>query len=154
MVNATNNDLDKTDKRILNEYMADSKQTLRQLAKKLSVSYVTVMNRIKKFEEQGIIRGYGARVDAEKLGYQLNVMIHVRISKGKLRELERKIASNPHVYAVYDITGTFDCTILARFRTTQTMDTFIKKLQTYEFVERTNTQIILNTIKEGQVSVR
>ncbi len=80
-------------------------------------------------------------------------MIEIRISKGKLFDVEKKIAIHPNVFAVYDITGAFDALILARFPTRRQMDNFLKKLQTYDFVERTETKIILNTIKEENISI-
>ena len=40
-----------------------------------------------------------------------------------------------------------------RFPTRRQMDNFLKKLQTYEFVERTETKLILQTIKEGNIKV-
>ena len=86
-------------------------------------------------------------------GYDVEVIIEIRISKGKLIEVEKEIANHPNVFAVYDVTGDFDAVILARFPSRRKMDAFIKKLQTYAFVERTNTRMILNTIKEKQVGV-
>ncbi len=80
-------------------------------------------------------------------------MIEIRISKGKLFDVEKKIASNPNVFAIYDVTGSFDAVVLARFRTRRQMDNFLKRLQTYEFVERTETKLILNTIKEEFIKV-
>ena len=67
--------------------------------------------------------------------------------------MERKISNNPNVFAVYDITGAFDAVVLARFPTSRQMDNFLKKLQTYEFVERTETKLILNNIKEDNIGV-
>ena len=57
------------------------------------------------------------------------------------------------MFAIYDITGTFDAVILARFKSTRQMDAFLKKIQSYEFVERTETKLILKTIKEGSMIV-
>jgi DNA-binding Lrp family transcriptional regulator len=145
--------LDIIDERIVNEIAGNAKIPLRTLAKKLKVSYVTVMNRIKKLEQDGIISSYRTQIDFERIGFDIHAMITVRIQKGKLFEFEKKVASHPNVYAVYDVTGNFDCVILARFRTTKTMDSFLKKIQRYEFVERTNTQMILNTIKDEQIKL-
>ena len=51
------------------------------------------------------------------------------------------------------MTGDFDAAILARFKNRRQMDSFLKKIQTYDFVERTNTRLILNAIKEKNVRV-
>jgi Lrp/AsnC family transcriptional regulator, regulator for asnA, asnC and gidA len=80
-------------------------------------------------------------------------MIEVRISKGKLFELERRMARHQNIYAVYDTTGDFDTVLLGRFKSTRLMDKFLKEIQTYDFVERTHTNIILNTIKEDMMRI-
>ena len=145
--------IDKTDEQIINELISNAKIPLRELASKLKVSFVTVMNRIKRLEKEGVIKGYNTKINYEKLNYGVHVLIEIRIAKGKLFELEKKIARNPGVYAVYDTTGEYDATILAKFKSTRTMDTFLKNIQTFDFVEKTNTKLVLNTIKEGQIKL-
>ncbi|MBI4150361.1 Lrp/AsnC family transcriptional regulator, partial [Candidatus Woesearchaeota archaeon] len=141
-------ELDNVDKGILNELLENSRLSYRQIAKKLKISPATVMHRLNNLDKSGFIRGYTITMDYEKLGFDVNVLIEVRVSKGKLFEVEKRIASHPNVFAVYDITGAFDAVIVAKFPNRKSMDTFVKKLQTFEFVERTETKLILNTIKE------
>ncbi|MBS3101433.1 Lrp/AsnC family transcriptional regulator [Candidatus Woesearchaeota archaeon] len=145
--------LEETDKKILNIIVENSRLSLRQIAKKANVSVATVMHHIKKLEKDGVIKKYTSKLDYEKAGYDIEAVIEIRISKGRLFEVERKIASNPNVFAVYDITGAFDSLVLARFPTRRQMDHFLKKLQTYDFVERTETKLILNTIKDENIGV-
>lgn len=145
--------LEETDKKILNILIDNSKLSLRKIAKKANVSVATVMHHIKKLEKEQIIKNYTTYLDYEKIGYDIIAMIEIRVSKGKLFEVERKIATHPNVFAVYDITGPFDSLTLARFHSRRQLDNFIKKLQTYEFVERTETKLILNTIKEENIGV-
>ena len=140
--------LEDTDKKILNVFMENSRLSLRQIAKKANVSVATVMHHMKSLEENKIIKKYTTKIDYEKIGFDVVVLIEMKISKGKLFEVEKKIATHPNVSAIYDITGTSDAIILARFPTTRQMDNFLKKIQTYEFVERTETKLVLNTIKE------
>ena len=146
-------ELDETDKRILNVVIENSRLSLRQIAKKIGVSVATVMHRLNKLEDEKIIRKYAASLDYEKIGYDIEVIIEVRISKGRLLDVEKKIAVHPNVFAVYDVTGAFDSIILARFRNRRQMDNFLKKIQTYEFVERTETKLVLKTIKEENIKV-
>lgn len=145
--------LDEYDEKIINELIEHSKIPLRKLATKLNISFVTILNRIKKLEKEGIIQKYTSKINYEKLGYGVHVIIEMRISKGKLLELENKIAKSPNVYAVYDTTGEYDATVIARFKSTRLMDDFLKKVQTFDFVERTNTKLVLNTVKEEQIKL-
>ncbi|HLC60613.1 MAG TPA: Lrp/AsnC family transcriptional regulator [Candidatus Nanoarchaeia archaeon] len=146
-------ELEDTDKKILNILIDDSRLSLRQIAKKVDVSVATVMHHLNDMEENKIINRYTSNLNYEKIGYDIEVMIEVRISKGKLIEVEKKIATNPNVFAVYDVTGAFDAVILARFKSTRQMDSFLKKIQTYEFVERTETKFILRTMKDERMKV-
>ena len=145
--------IDDTDAKILNELLGDAKMPLRKVAGKLGVSFVTVLNRIKRLEKEGIITGYTAVLDYDKLGYDVFVLVELRISKGRIVEMEAKLAELPNVSAVYDTTGEFDAAILARFPSTRRMDTFLKKIQKFDFVERTNTKLILNVAKESPLKV-
>src|SRR3989344_1541069 len=146
-------EIDKTDIEILRVLEKNARLSLRKIAKRVGVSVATVMHRINRLEKEGIIRRYTALLDYDKLGYELEAVISVDVAKGKLFEVERKIASDPNVYAVYDITGHFDVIVIARFKTRKALDNFIKKIQTYDFVEKTETAIVLNTIKEEPMGI-
>jgi len=145
--------IDELDKKLLNVLQEDARLSYRQIAKRVKVSVATVMHRVKKLEKSGIIKRYSALLDFDKLGYDVQVIIDIRVSEGKLFQVERKIATHPNVYAVYDNTGHFDATIIAKFKNRRSMDNFLKKIQSYEFVERTETKLILNTIKEEGIRV-
>ncbi|MBI5398569.1 Lrp/AsnC family transcriptional regulator [Candidatus Woesearchaeota archaeon] len=144
---------DTLDKNILNTLIENSRLSYRQIAKKLKVSVATVMHRVNRLEDVQVIRQFTTAIDYEKLGYDVTVLIEVRISKGKLIEIEKKVATHPNVVAVYDHTGPFDALILAKFKTRAQMDQFLKKLQAHDFVERTETMLVLNTVKEKQMLV-
>jgi len=143
--------LEETDKKILNIIVENSRLSLRQIAQKAGVSAATVMHHLRHLEKEGIIRKYTAKLDYEKMGYDVEVIIEIRVSKGRLLDVEKKIAMDPNVFAVYDTTGAFDAAILARFPTRRMMDNFLKRIQTYEFVERTETRLILRTMKEENI---
>lgn len=150
MTLVTNYQLDKTDLLLLNVLLENSRLSAREIAKKMGISAVTVIKRLKELKENGIIRRFTAELDYEMLGYDVQAIISLRISRGKLLEVEKKIAIEPSVFAVYDTTGDFDSVVLAKFKSRKMLDFFLKKIQTYDFVERTETKLILNTLKEKQ----
>jgi len=141
-------ELNNLDREIINALLDHSRLSLRQIAKRVHVSVATVMHHLKRLEEAKTITGYSAQVDYDALGYEFNALIDVSVSKGKLLQVEQKIATHPNVYAVYDITGASDVTVLARFKTRKALDEFLKKIQTYDFVEDTQTHLILRVIKD------
>ena len=144
----TKNDLDDLDFAIINQLKKDARSSSRKIAKILNIAPSTVISRIKKLERMKIVRGYTITLDYLQLGYNFPVIIDVKVSKGQLFEVEKEIAKNENVIAVYDITGEFDVTVLAVFRLRKDLDKFIKDLQRMQYVERTYTKLILNTIKE------
>ncbi len=145
--------IDELDKNILNALLENSRLSYREIAKKIRVSVATVMHRVNRLEKEKVIKKYTAMLDYEKLGYDVEITVHMKIGKGKLLELEQKVAKLNNVYSVYDVTGKSDAIIVARFKNRRSMDNFLKKIQTYDFVERTETSLILNTIKEEFLKV-
>jgi DNA-binding Lrp family transcriptional regulator len=140
-------EIDETDRKIIEILLDKANLSYRKIAKKLMISPVTVMNRVQKLE-RGIIRKYTVQLDYDRLGFDLSACINVRVEKGKLFEVERQIAKHPRVQSVYDITGDFDVLVLAKFKSRRELDSFVKRLQAMEHVDRTETNIVLNTIKE------
>ena len=80
-------------------------------------------------------------------------IIELRISKGKLFEVENQLAKDPNVFGVYDITGVYDAIILLRTRTRAELNIKIKEILKIDYIERTNTHIVLTTIKEDHHSL-
>ncbi|MFH1327284.1 MAG: Lrp/AsnC family transcriptional regulator [Candidatus Bathyarchaeota archaeon] len=140
--------IDKTDAKILSEYLKDSRQSLREIARKVDVAVGTVLIRTKRMEKEGIIRGYTAVLDHEKLGYELIAITELNVSKGKLLEVDREVAKIPTTCAVYDVTGITDAIVIAKFKSREELSNFTKALLAIPYVERTNTHTVLTTIKE------
>jgi DNA-binding Lrp family transcriptional regulator len=141
-------ELDDLYRRILKELLRDSRRSYRELARRLNVAVTTIINRIQRMEESGIITGYPISVDYEKLGYELTVLTEISVSKGKLLEMEKEIAKMPCVCAVYDVTGVADGMVIAKFKTRKELSDFTKGLLSMPFIERTNTHVVLTTVKE------
>ena len=139
---------DQTGVKILAALTLDARLSSRQIAKKCGVSIGTVLSRMKKMEREGIIKGYSAMLDHEKLGYELTVVSEITVSKGRLLEMENQIARLPNVCCVYDVTGLTDAVIIAKFKSREELSKFTKRLLALPYVERTNTHMVLTTVKE------
>ena len=83
--------IDDVDRKILSELMRDCRRSYRSIARRTGVSVGTALNRIRRLEKSGVIKGYSALLDHEKLGYQLTVLAEITVSKGKLLEMEQAI---------------------------------------------------------------
>jgi len=141
-------EFDETDTKIIKNLLVDARLSARQLAHKIGLSTVTVLSRIKKLEQKKIIIGYTARLDHQILGYDLTAIIEVKTTKGKMLEIESKIAENENVCAVYDVTGPADILVISKFKNRDELSKFVKNLSTIANVENTETHIVLNSVKE------
>ena len=140
--------MDDTDVRILKRLLHDARMSYRRVAEEIGVSPPTVLARVDKLEKEGIIKSYSAMLDHEKLGYDLTAIIDITATKGKIFDLEKQIANFPNVCAVYDTTGLTDMTIVAKFRSRAELSDFVKRDLSLPYVERTNTHVVLVTVKE------
>ena len=140
--------LDNIDEKIIKHLTVDARQSARQLALKLGVSTVTILSRMKKLEKEKIICGYTATINHEKIGYSLTAVIEIIAKNDKIVNIENEISKFENVCAVYDITGTTDTILVAKFKERSELSTFVKGLTSIPNVENTVTHVVLNTAKE------
>lgn len=136
------------DSELLKHLSKNGKASQRELAEVTGLALGTVSNHLKVLENGKIIKGYSANIDPEKVGFTLSATIHLRITKGKIMDVQASIAKHPRVYIVYDITGEWDSLVLARFKNREEMDEFIKTTLSQKNIERTSTSLVLNNVKE------
>ena len=140
--------MDELDLKILRCLLSNSRSSAREISSMLDVSTSTVTARMEKLRGRGVVRGYTADVDFQKLGYELTVITEILVSKGKLLEMEKEIALVPGVLAVYDVTGEIDAIVISKCRDREELSRFTKGLLAMPFVERTNSHVVLTTVKE------
>jgi DNA-binding Lrp family transcriptional regulator len=140
--------IDELDERILKILLVEGRSSAREVGDRLHVSTSTVTTRMQRLRDRQILRGFIADLDFQKLGYELTVITEIIVSKGKLLEMEREIARFPGVCAVYDVTGEIDAIVVSKCRNREDLSRFTKELLAMPFVERTNSHVVLTTVKE------
>jgi DNA-binding Lrp family transcriptional regulator len=145
--------LDEIDKKIIKVLENDARTSLRKISELVKVSLGTVSNRVKKMEKNGVIKGYSVILDPDQIGWELNVVIGLRIQKGRLIEIQEKIAKDSRVHGVYDVTGDFDSMVIARAKNRKDLDDLSKNVLSIDGVERSITHLVLNTVKEKTASL-
>ena len=140
--------IDDTDRKIIHVLQKDGRASLRKISEEVGVALGTVSNRVNRMEHNGIITGYSVSLDPEKVGWSLNVVIGLRIEKGRLIEIQEKISRDYRVCGVYDVTGDYDSMIIARAKDREDLDDLIKNVMSVDGIERSLTQLVLNTVKE------
>jgi Lrp/AsnC family transcriptional regulator, leucine-responsive regulatory protein len=104
-------ELDRHDVQLLTELQRDSRQTVQQLAAAAGLSATPAWKRVKEMENAGIIRGYTALVDREKVGLTLCVLAEVNLtrhSEDDVRRFEQAVAATPQIVSCYATTGQAD----------------------------------------------
>lgn len=140
--------VDELDIKILSMLQENSRLSYREIARELGVAVGTVYNRIKRMEEEGIIKGFAPILDYEKLGFGLTAVIGVKARGRKILEIEEALRKKENVIIVYDITGEFDIVLVAKFRDRAHMNRFVKWLLSLDGVEKTNTSVAMQVVKE------
>ncbi|MCI2430197.1 Lrp/AsnC family transcriptional regulator [Candidatus Acetothermia bacterium] len=137
------------DRRIVEHLQRDGRISLRELARRLDVSAATVGNRLNELEASGVIRGYKALVDYQKLGYPLTTVTLIKARGNQIPKIVEELKQgDDRLTHVYEITGEFDILVIGKFRDQESMNREIKRLLSHPAIERTNTSIVLSVAKE------
>lgn len=140
---------DALDRAILRILMQDAHTPFREIAEQADTTVGTVHNRIKKLREQGVIKRFLPEIDAQKLGFGICALIELKIAGGRLLEVQRELSKDPHIVAVYDVTGEMDTVFIGKFKDTPDLDRFVKTTLQHADVKETRTRLVLNVVKEG-----
>jgi DNA-binding Lrp family transcriptional regulator len=140
--------IDDLARKIVRALNQNARKSFREVAKEVGTSATAVINKVRKLEESGAIKGYVPVVDPGHFGIDLVAIIALRISKGKLLETQERISSDRRVAAVYDITGEWDSLVIGYFKGRDDLNDFIKGVLSLPFIDRTVTHLVLNVVKD------
>ena len=145
--------LDNVDRKLIEVLMNNGRASMRQLASEVGVALGTIANRIKRLEQEGVIKGYKVILDPAKIGWEMTIIVGIKIKKGKMIEVQKRIAKDHRVFSVYDVTGDFDSFVIAKVQNTEDLNDLTKGVLTSEGIERSLTHVVLNTVKEATIAL-
>jgi Lrp/AsnC family leucine-responsive transcriptional regulator len=142
--------MDSLDYKIVQTLMHNGRTTWSELAGILGMSSPAASDRVRKLEEQGVIRGYTALIDAESAGCGLAAMIAVTLTYSEHRDsFLAKIQGLAEVQECHHIAGDEDYLLKVRCRGTKDLERIIsEELKNEPARPKTKTTIILSTVKE------
>lgn len=120
--------LDHRDVLLLTELQRDSRQTVQQLAERVGLSSTPCWKRVKDMEAAGIIRGYTALIDREKVGLALCVIAELNLTRhaeDDVRRFEQAVAACPQIVSCYSTTGQADYVIKVLVRDIHAYEQFL-----------------------------
>ena len=132
---------------LLHMLMENSRTPFLEIARRLGVSEAAVRKRVRKLEEEGVIRRYTIDVDLRKMGFEVHALIGVDTEPEEYIPTLEKLRKMEEVISLYSASGDHMILIECWFRTSTKLTEFIKKLNDMKGVTKICPAIILEKIK-------
>jgi Lrp/AsnC family leucine-responsive transcriptional regulator len=142
--------MDAIDKIILNLLKENSRTTASQISKRVNLSIPAVSERIRKLDEMKLIEQYTIKINRRQMGHQLLVAIFVTLDHtAHINQFRTQIISYPEVLECHHTIGEYDYMLKVLLNDSEELESFISdKLKTIPGIQRTNTILLLSTLKE------
>lgn len=122
-----------------------------ELTRTVNLSPLAVHSRMRRLEEQGLIRRYVALLDREAVGYDMLCLISVRLERHQRRDIDRlrsAVQEMPEVLECYHVTGEFDFLLKVVMRNRQELERFVvDRLSSLAGIAHIRTSLVLSEIK-------
>jgi len=143
--------IDATDMKLLDLLQKDGRLSNAEMATAVGLTVSSVHERVKKMERKGIIKGYVAMVDPEKLSKQLLAFIRLTVTPGEpgISGIVTLCAAEPDILECHNVAGE-DCLILkVRAESPKKLETLLTAIKGSVPATRSVTSIVLSTYKES-----
>jgi len=144
-------EIDRTDRRILQELQRDGRLANVELAERIGLSPTATGERLRRVQKDGVITGFGARIAPGKLGLGLLVFVEVSLDKTTPDVFERfaeAVRRAPEVLECHMVAGGFDYLIKTRFGTMSAYRRFLGEgLLSLPGVRETRTYAVMEEVK-------
>ena len=144
--------IDQIDLKILSILQNSGRSRLADIADEVELSAPAVLERVKKLEVSGVIKGYQALLDGKKVGKDITAFIGVSI--GNQRDIDKfatQMLRNPDVLECHHITGDESFILKVKSANTTSLEKLLGEIRSVEGVTRTVTRVVLSTAKESQI---
>ncbi len=144
--------LDEIDIKILSILQHHGRRHLAEIAKEVDLSPPAVMERVKKLESRGIIKGYHALLDAKVLGKDVVAFIGVSVGHQRyITAFASHMVRQRDVLECHHVTGEESFILKVKTANTDSLERLLGEIRSMEGVTRTVTKVVLSTPKESQV---
>ncbi len=144
--------LDEKDVQILSLLQADGRMTNADLAKKVNLSPPSALQRVRALEKAGLIKGYVALLDPDRLGLKLTAIVMVRLSLHQERPIEqfrKSIHDIPEILECYHVSGEFDFLLKIVVKDIRAYEQLIReKITKIKGLQQLNTSFVMGIPKQ------
>jgi Lrp/AsnC family leucine-responsive transcriptional regulator len=141
--------LDGIDRQLLSELQSDCKRSLKEIGAAVGLSAPSVMERVRKLETAGIIKGYHALLEARKVGLDIAAFIGVSIGDPNLlAAFEEWADSISQVMECHHVTGGHTLLLKVKTSNTEALEQLISRIRSLDGVTSTETMVVLSTHTE------
>jgi Lrp/AsnC family leucine-responsive transcriptional regulator len=141
--------MDDKDHAILDILQRDDRTGYAEIGSKVKLAASSVFERVKRMEREGIIRSYGARLDARRLGLNVTAFVSVA-TRAASADIVARVGHFPEVEECYSIAGADSLMLKVRTGTTQELEALLERIRATTGVERTRTTVALDTYFEAR----
>lgn len=141
-------DLDEVDWKILKILQADGRTALSEIARRLDMGSATIHERVNILEEDGFIREYRAVLEPGLLGIDHVAFIRVQTEAGQFSAVAERLAEEPDVQEIHEITGDTDLLMKVRVGEQSELTELLTRIGGYDSVTATATDVALRSVKE------
>src|ERR1041384_7636073 len=133
-------ELDEIDLGILSQLQDNCRTSLARIGEQVGLSAPSVVERVKKLEDSGVIRGYHAILDARRLGMDITAFIGVSVSHPRLiAAFEEEIERIEDVLECHHVTGGYTLLLKVKSTNTSSLETLISRLRSINGGEENQT---------------
>ena len=142
--------MDHIDNKILRCLTKDARMNASQISQKVNLSISAVIERMKKMEASGLIRGYTAVIDEKLAGFNVQAMISIRLEHPKYnQEFNRQMCNHDRVMECFYITGDFDYIARIGVSSTEELTKVLHDIKQIPGVSLTRTYVVLDNVKQN-----
>ena len=142
--------MDHIDGKILRCLTQDARMNASQISQKVNLSVSAVIERMKKMEASGLIKGYTAVIDEGKAGLSVQAMISIRLEHPKYNgEFNRQMCNHDRVMECFYITGDFDYIARIGVSSTEELTKVLHDIKQIPGVSLTRTYVVLDNVKQN-----
>ncbi len=143
--------LDNIDLKILSILQNNGRCHLAEIAKEVDLSSPAVMERVKKLETSGIIKGYQAVLDPKKVGKDVTAFVGVSVAHQKYIDGFAAFMMNQRdVLECHHVTGEESFILKVKTTNTESLEKILGEIRSLEGVTGTVTKVVLSSVKESQ----